>query len=494
MTTLTWQQKYFNRPALTLLLLGFVAGIPLALIFGTLSLWLREAGIDKKTVTMFGWAALGFSFKFVWAPLIDTLALPFLSKRRAWLLVAQLSIIGAILLMAFTDPMTGMVGVMALGAVWLGFSSATQDIVIDAYRIEIAPPSMQAHLGAMYVAGYRVGMLASGAGALILAERLGSSSELYSFEAWRMTYIAMAALMLVGVATTLLMKEPNHHIKKTVQQGYGGLVLTFIMAVLSLIGVFILMKTDGEYSVLVGFLLEVSRFITAAGVGVLVAFILAMIGVSDKKLVMDLWISPIIDFFNKYGKPALLILALIGFYRVSDIVMGIIANVYYQDLGFSKTQIGAVSKGFGLVMTIVGGFAGGVMVQHISLMRAMMVGALASALTNLIFIALSSMPSLPMLYLVISADNFAAGLASAVFLAFLSALTSIRFTAVQYALFSSLMTLFPKLLGGYSGTIVENTSYPVFFIITFVMGLPVLYLIYLVSKRVDLVLHDDLKP
>ena len=206
----------WTRPQIiTLLFLGFSAGIPILLIFSSLSLWLREAGVDRSAVTYFSWAALGYSFKFVWAPIIDKLPLPvltrWLGRRRAWLLVAQLAIIIAIVWMATTDltRSDSALTIMAMAAVMLGFSSATQDIVIDAYRIEIADVDLQAMMSATYIAGYRIGMIVAGAGALFLAEAFGSSKEAYSQQAWMLAYFCMAGVMLVGVATTLLIREPD---------------------------------------------------------------------------------------------------------------------------------------------------------------------------------------------------------------------------------------------------------------------------------------------
>ena len=208
---------YSDRRAFTMLLLGFAAGMPLLLIFSTLSLWLSEAGIEKKTVTMFSWAALGYSFKFVWAPLIDSLPLPYLSrvlgKRRAWLFLAQVLVIVAIIAMGSIDPQNPQqLAAMAMAAVLLGFSAATQDIVIDAYRIEIAPNdhAMQTVMSSTYTVGYRLGLIAAGAGSLLLAEYWGSTKAHYLYDAWRNTYWVMAAMMAAGLATTLWMREPEH--------------------------------------------------------------------------------------------------------------------------------------------------------------------------------------------------------------------------------------------------------------------------------------------
>ena len=213
----TWMEsmRAWTRPqVITMLFLGFSAGVPILLIFSSLSLWLREAGVSRSAVTFFSWAALGYSFKFVWAPLMDTLPLPVLTKklgrRRGWLLVAQLAVIAAIIIMAMTDPAAGQqnITIMALAAVMLGFSSASQDIIIDAYRIECAEQELQALLSSTYIAGYRSGMLVAGAGALYLASWFGTTKEAYVYTAWQYRYLAMALVMLTGVTTTLFMLLP----------------------------------------------------------------------------------------------------------------------------------------------------------------------------------------------------------------------------------------------------------------------------------------------
>jgi MFS transporter, PAT family, beta-lactamase induction signal transducer AmpG len=205
-------------------------------------------------------------------------------------------------------------------------------------------------------------------------------------------------------------------------------------------------------------------------------------------VVKDSYLAPVSDFFSRYGLSlAWLLLALIGLYRISDIVLGVISNVFYQDLGFSKTEIASVVKTFGLFMTIAGGFMGGILSVKYGVLRILFAGAVLSSVTNLLFVAMAGVGhSLPMLYLVISADNLAGGLASAVFVAFLSSLTNVRFTAIQYAIFSSLMTLVPKVFSGYSGSIVDNLGYPSFFLITAVLGVPVLVLIWLSGKYLNL--------
>ena len=495
---------YLKPQVAALALLGFSSGLPLLLIFGTLSLWLREAGVARADVTYFSWAALGYSFKFVWAPLVDKLPLPGLSaglgQRRAWLLVAQLAVIGAIALMANSDPGTPQgLTAMAFGAVALGFSSATQDIVIDAYRIEAADKSMQALLSSAYVAGYRVGWFVAGAVALYLADWFGTTAEAYRYDAWRWTYLCMAAAMLVGVATTLAVREPVR--RQASSYFHGTLDYARFVALFALVAgtfVAVLVVASGAVATVAGWLTAsaglsaaLASFVGAAmrlAAALLLALGVARAAVAMRlvrgEMVRDTYIAPVADFLRRYGgRAALLILLLVGFYRVSDIVLGVIANVFYSDMGFSKSEIATASKAFGIWMTILGGFLGGWLALRYGTLRVLMLGAAMTVATNLLFIALATWPGdLTLLYAVIGADNITAGLASAAFIAYLSSLTNVSFTAVQYAIFSSLMTLFPKLLGGFSGQAVDAFGYGTFFLGAAALGLPVLLLVWLVRR------------
>ena len=490
-----------DRRVATMLFLGFSAGIPLLLIFSSLSLWLREAGVERNAVTFFSWAALGYSFKFVWAPLVDRLPLPWLTRRlgrrRGWLLVAQFAIVMAILLMSSIDPAAGPDALvrMALAAVMLGFSAATQDICIDAYRIESAPPELQGMLSAAYIVGYRIGMVTSGAGALFLAATFLSSAEHYSYSAWSLTYAIMAGAMLVGIVTTLVMPEPARNRKLSYPYpaaSYARLVAVFLCAAVAFAGTFFL--SGGAFAVLKAaagggalptLLLEAVRLALAIGLAGLVGFGLVRLGAVDRVMAVETWVAPVLDFFRRYGlATALLLLALVGLYRISDIVLGVIANVFYQDLGFTKPQIAKAVNTFGVLVSIVGGFLGGVLATRFGVMRILMLGAALSAATNLAFVGLAyAGHNVPLMYATVFADNLAAGLASAAFVAFLSSLTNVQFTAVQYAIFSSLMTLLPKTLGGYSGSIVDGIGYPGFFIFTTLIGVPVLVLVWLAGRR-----------
>ncbi len=512
MTTATAKQGWletiasFKHPrVLTMLFLGFSAGIPILLIFSSLGLWLREAGVERSAVTFFSWAALGYSFKFVWAPLIDKLPLPFLTKRlgrrRSWMLLSQLSIITAILWMGMTNPLESenSLTIMALAAVLLGFSSATQDVVIDAYRIESANSDLQAMMSSSYIAGYRIGMLVAGAGALFLASYFGSEKGSYNYQAWQWTYAIMSGVMLVGVVTTLIIPEPTEQREdkaKYSASDYLRFLFLFVLAVLSFIATFYysaeIVKSSKKTLTevfsnkhLASFIIETLRLFTAILFAAVVAKLMVIIGLVRQSMLNETYIAPVKDFFTRYGLTlAWLLLALIGLYRISDIVLGVISNVFYQDLGFTKTEIASVVKTFGLFMTIAGGFLGGLLSVRYGVMKILFLGAALSAATNILFMVLANTGhDLPMLYFVISADNLSAGLASAAFIAFLSKLTNISFTAVQYAIFSSLMTLLPKILGGYSGSMVDSMGYPNFFIFTALLGIPVLLLILIAGKH-----------
>ncbi|MDO5356751.1 MAG: MFS transporter [Conchiformibius sp.] len=491
---------YTDRRAVTMLLLGFAAGLPILLIFSTLSLWLSEAGVERKAITLFSFAALGYSFKFVWAPLIDVLPVPLLSRllgrRRGWLLTAQLMIMAAVLLMASVNPGESLQALwwMAAGAVLLGFSSATQDVVIDAYRIEAAPEDsgLQAVMSSTYVTGYRIGMIVAGAGSLWLAAKLGSAKDSYVYEAWRNTYWLMAGIFALCAALTVLwVREPEAGNGRNVRFGAVDnlrLLLMFVISLLLFIAVFMqvgaLLPESKDPLLAFGF--EVLRLVAALAAAVCGGYLCVLLGVARREVVWETWVEPLWNFFQRYGKKAFWLLALIGLYRISDIVAGVVSNLFYADMGFSKEDIAFAVKTLGVLMVIAGGFVGGVLAQRFAVMKMMMLGAVLAAATNLLFVLLAWRGhDTVLMYLAVGVDNLAAGLASTVFVAFLSSLTNVRFTAVQYALFSSLMTLLPKVLGGYSGAIVEHIGYAQFFMLTAALGVPILFLVWRVERELQ---------
>lgn len=487
-------KAYMDRRAWVMLLLGFSSGLPYLLIFSSLSIWLKEAGFDIKVITMFSWAMLGYSFKFVWSPLVNAVPIPLLTKmlgqRRSWLLIAQLVVAFAIFMLGSFNPTSDVVlDYMAFFAVLLGFSAATQDIVIDAYRIEIAEKSMQAVLSGMFMAGYRIGLIAAGAGALFLAEYLGSTKASYNYAAWQQTYYIMASLMLIGIITTLAIKEPTmtrvQHERPL--SDYLQLFLLFLISVIALIVSFIVIGNilPETTSKLMGFIAESIKFIGAVLFTIATALLLLKANLIKRQVAVDMWVAPIQDFFIRYGKKAVWLILLIGLYRISDIVAGTTSNLFYVNLGFSKTDIALAVKTFGMAMSIFGGILGGLLAERFKIMNAMLIGAILASTSNLLFVILAGKGhDFFYMYFAVMFDNMASGLASAIFVAFLSVLTNVRFSMVQYALLSSLMTLTPKVLGGYSGAMVENMGYPAFFTFTALIGIPVLFLIYMVNKHV----------
>jgi len=511
-TDLANRPWFLERSVWVMLFLGFSAGIPILLIFGTLSLWLREAGVSRSTATFFSWAIIGYSFKFVWAPLVDRLPIPVLTKalgrRRSWILLSQILVIVSIVLMAYTDPQSNLTA-MAIAAVCLGFASATQDIVIDAYRIETAPPRLQAMLATTYISGYRVGMIMAGAVALSLAESFGSTAEKYSYIAWQKTYFVMAGAMFIGILTTMLISEPE---KKAIDspypnRDYVSFVLVFIAALASFI--LVLWYSPSTPEIFEGGTQSLFKFIYSSvvlAVGAVAAYGIAIacsrIGLVNKEMVDQGYRQPIQDFFQRYGKLAIWVLMLILLYRISDLVLGVIANVFYQDMGYTKTEIGTMSKAFGLIVSIAGSFLSGIIALRIGVMRTLYAAAALVVVTNLLFcwltvvgqnhtdvslsIPLLGQRSFPMeLAVVIALDNLVQGFSTVAFIAWMSSLTNMSFTATQYAIFSSIMTLFPKIIGGYSGTYVDAFGYTNFFIMASALGIPVIFLIRYLQKHLE---------
>ena len=413
MTSKTWLNAfavYTQARVLSMIALGFSAGLPYLLVFSTLSAWLRDEGIERSVIGFFSWVSVTYSVKVFWSPVIDHLRLPllsrFLGQRRAWMLIAQFGIMTGLCGMAQANTQTQL-PIIAICAVFVAFCSATQDISIDAFRIESTSDDFQGAMAAMYVLGYRLALLFSGAGAFLIAE----------FFNWQTTYFVMAGTMSLGILTTLCLKNTHSPALFTVPR---------------------------------------SSFLTPL-----------------KAVIMQ----PFVDFFISHGRLSWLILLLIAVYKMSDVTMGVMANPFYLDLGFNKKEIAEIGKLFGFCMTILGAALGGVFVARYGIMGPLLLGAITTASTNMLFTLLALKPDLMLLCGVISADNLSGGFATAVFIAYLSSLARGHYTATQYALFSSLMTFPAQLLGGFSGMIVDQYGYIPFFIYASVIGLPAILLV-----------------
>ena len=421
MQDLTWRETlliYTNPRVIAMTFLGFSGGLPFLLVFSTLTAWLTEGNVSRSTIGFFAWIGITYSTKVLWAPVVDSIRVPFLTKilgqRRSWMLIGQIGIASGLVLMSLIGPSDLLT--LSFCAFLVAFSSATQDVAIDAFRIESAEPEHQGAMSAAYVFGYRLALLVAGAGALYLAE----------YFSWTITYIFMASLMLVGVVTVLLVVEPDRQ-------------ADLFPLELSAIGL--------------------RRWFAGAVVG------------------------PFVDFFSRNGKVAFIILLFISVFRLSDIAMGIMANPFYLDMGYSKTEIANVAKVFGFFMSIAGSVICGVLIVKWGLMRPLLIGAVAVALTNLLFASLSVLePKVSYLAIVISADNISGGFAATAFIAYLSSLTNRAYTATQYALFSSLMTLPGKFISGFSGLVVDNFGYFEFFFVAAILGIPAILLVVWLSR------------
>ena len=415
--------RIYARPTvLGMVFFGFSAGLPYLLVFSTLTAWLTEEGVSRSAIGLFAWVGMTYSVKVIWAPIVDRAAIPFfgrvLGQRRSWILFGQMLVVFGLIAISIFGVSN--LPLLALFSVIVAFGSSTQDIAIDAYRIEAIEEEYQGAMSASYILGYRIALLIAGAGAFYVA----------SFTGWSNVYLVMAVLMGVGFGAVMLAKEPLFS-----RQG-------------------LIRETDSALN-------------------------------TQKFTFLNAVVNPFKDFFVRNGSLALLIILLIGVYRLSDIVMGIMANPFYLDMGYSKIEIANITKLFGFFMTIFGAFVGGLLVIKWGVGRCLLIGAVAVATTNLFFaqLALLANPDLNWLAVTVSLDNLSGGFATTAFIAYLSGLTNKAYTATQYALFSSLMTLPGKFMSGFSGFVVDSYGYFTFFLSAAALGLPAILLIWFYFKN-----------
>lgn len=429
---------YRHPRVAAMLFLGFSAGLPFLLVFSTLSAWLAQAGIERGTIGLLSWIGVTYSIKFFWAPVVDRLRLPLLhallGRRRSWMLVAQLGMGAGLAGLALHDPATQL-ATMVWCALLVAFSSATQDIAIDAWRIEATELERQGAMSAAYQLGYRIALIVAGAGCLFIAADFG----------WRAAYLVMSGFALIGILTTLLVSEPEAG-RRTATPQAEARVLAWI-------------ERRAHWP-------DRLRRAGAWFVGAVVC--------------------PFVDFFERNGvQLGIAILCFVGLFRLTDITMGSMANPFYLALGYTLKQVAAIAKFYGVILSIAGAFLGGIAVARVGSTRALLIGGVLVIVSNLGFalLALHGAPSVPGLALVISGDNLAAGFAGSAFIAYLSGLTNTAYTATQYALFSSIFTLPGKLLGGASGFVSEALGWPGFFVYTSALGIPALLLILWLGRH-----------
>lgn len=410
---------YCEPRILGILVLGFASGLPLALTGSTLTLRLAEAGVEIAAIGFFAWVGLAYGWKFLWSPLVDQMRLPLLTRRlgrrRGWLLLVQLALAIAIAALGAISPEAGLFWVAAL-AVLVAFLSATQDIVIDAFRVELVSVERQGAAAAMAVIGYRLAMFASGAGALAIAE----------WYSWTVAYATMAALLATAISVTLLLPEPQ----PVVDPGDGA---------------------------------KPSRW---------------------KKRLKQAVVAPFSEFFGRQAPlVTALILSFIVFYKLGDALLGAVTSPLYVGLGFAKTEIAAIVKSWGLLAVLAGGVLGGVLVRRLGLLPALWLCGLAQMLSNLAFLALYwSGRDQFVLALTITAENVTGGMGTTAFVAYLSSLCNVQFTATQYALLSSLMAQARTFLAGFAGILQTALGWPGFILLTTAAAVPGLVLIKLLER------------
>ncbi|MDX6750045.1 AmpG family muropeptide MFS transporter [Geminicoccaceae bacterium 1502E] len=416
----SWE-AYRDRRVLAVLLLGFASGLPILLVGSTLSAWLREAEVSRSGIGLFAYVFAPYTLKFAWAPLMDRLALPpftsWLGRRRGWMLATQIGLLLAILGLAQTSPATGLAAT-AIMALLVAFFSASQDIVIDAYRVEILPEEKLGAGAGVVVLGYRVGMWVAGAGTLFAAEAAG----------WTMAYSMVAGFVLVGMATVLLIEEP-----------------------------------------------AASRDALPSGLQ------------RPKEWLRDAVIEPFADFFARHGvRVALVILAFISLYKASDVLLMLMTNPFYLDIGFSKGDIAEVSGTFGIFATIAGGLAGGMLVFRMGILPSLLVAGVLQAASNLMFAALAVIgPSKGFFYLTVMVENLTGGMGTSAFVAYLSSLCNLHYTAVQYALLTSFMQMLGKyVIVPMSGFYADWLgTWELFFVTSTLFSLPGLLLVLYLQRR-----------
>ncbi len=425
----------YTQPRVLLVsLFGFSSGLPFLLTGGTLTAWMATANISLTAIGFFSLVSIAYSLKFLWSPVVDRVPLPLLTswlgRRRAWMLVSQILVLGGIAAMAQTDPVTGLWW-LVFWAVFVAFASATQDIALDAYRTEILETSQLGAGIAIWVAAYRIGIIMAGAGALVLADHQG----------FFVAYMAMAGLMLIGILTTLFAPEPEKTITKesvaleTAAQNF--------------------LDTHSHLPPLVR---------------------------NAASQIYGAVICPFAEFMARRHWPVILLF--VALYKYGDVLVSAMANPFYIKIGFSLTEIGQVTKVFGVIMTIVGGFLGGAFVVRVGILRALLIGGILQALSNIMFVIQAKVGySLPMLAVTIGVENITSGLATAAFVAYLSSLCNFAYTATQFALLSSLMAIGRTVLGSFSGLIADTVGdWATYFAITTVAALPGLFLLLWLIK------------
>lgn len=429
---------YFDKRMLVIFLLGFSSGMPSPLVFANLSVWLKDAGLSRTSIGVFGLVGTAYALNFLWAPLVDRLKLPLLTdrlgQRRSWALLSQLALFGAILSMGMMSPGAQIFG-LALAAVVVSFSSATQDIVIDAYRIERLAPEEYAAGSAVGVAGWLLGAAVVGFSGLYLV----------SYFDWNTAYLASSGFVLVGVLTILFCREPDRA------------------------------RADPE----------------SALEDALSARLHGMARLSKGLADYGTWFygavfAPFVDFFRRLGWVALIILIFVVLYKTGEAMLGRMAFVFYREIGFDHTEIADVSKVLGTIATIAGLLLGGVLGKRFGVLPALLASGILMAATNLTYAWLATVGKDQSVFMVaVFADNLTSGMATTTFVAYLSSLCNLAYTATQYALLASLGNFARIQFAAVAGWMVDSLGgdWAVFFVLTAIIAIPGLLILIWMIRR-----------
>ncbi|MEK6734819.1 MAG: MFS transporter [Pseudomonadota bacterium] len=468
-------QPFFEYKILAILFLGFSAGIPLAITGSTLSMWLSRAGIDVKTIGLFALVTIPFSFKYLWSPIFDNVKIPYFSRRfglrKTWLILTQICLMIAICALGQSSPLNN-IKLTATLALLVAFFSASQDIVIDAFRIESIEREKQAISASMYTYGYRIAMLVSGAGSLLLADYI----------AWPIVFIVMSLSILIGIIATIFIKEPkisNKHLNKL--PNFSKLLRSSIKTLLTKDFLFLII-----YIIIFAYFLRAisTKFsLSNVALSFIGASILVLTIYFYKEKVKNIFPDSILDFVTR--PQWIYILLFIIFYKFSDTMLESLKSKFYVDTGFSNSEIAYITKGFGFIMTMVGLFVGGIVFYKLKTFKSLLLAGILQIASNLVFLWIAETHhNLLALTTAIAVENFTGSINTVVIIAYLSGLCNINYTATQYALLSSFSNVGRTIMVAPAGYIVHSYGWTMFIWITAIVGIPALILLYILKNNI----------
>ena len=467
--------KIINFRIFSILLLGFSAGIPLAITGSSLSMWISRLGVDIKTICLFTLVTIPFSFKYLWSPIFDNVAIPFFTKhlgfRKSWLILMQICLIIAIIALGQTSPLEN-ISLTAITALLVAFFSATQDILIDALRIEILEKEEQALGASLYVYGYRIAMLVSGSGSLLLSEYIS----------WNLVFAIMSTGIMVGIITTIFLKEPSSSSKHLENLPKFSFLVESTTKFIKSKECFSVIFYFAFLYFFLNFITD--KFLLTTGTKTFIGFFITIIAIHfSKNKFKHVIPDSILDFCNR--PQWLHILLFIVFYKFSDTLLDSLKSKFYVDTGFSNAEIAYIAKGLGFFMTMLGLFVGGLIYYRIKTFKSLLLAGILQIISNLLFILVAeSHHNLIALSVAIAVENFTGSLNTVVVVAYLSSLCNLNYTATQYALLSSLSNVGRTIMSAPAGYIVDSYGWINFIWITSLVGIPAIILLYTMKDNI----------